>query len=147
MNKLKKYSSKIFTVLSKIPNWIWLLFCLLLPLNFFCLKEAWLKKESASAQILAFQFPQTAPAASLPIEELLSFSITSQTKNTSCQLIFGLDKQELERSQITLKKETRLFDFPSNLLDKIKDKKGGRVEIVLDCPENRENIYKYLTLP
>ena len=146
MKTFEKSWQKIQSFFLKVPTWLWLLLLLLLPLNFFCLKESLLQKKNSAPQVLAFQNPETSLENNSSLEKLLAFQVFSEKDERGCQLKFLLDKKEANTEKIVLKKGENPFTFPSDLLEKLKAKKTGRVEVALDCPDSQENIYKNISI-
>lgn len=137
MNNFKNIFNQTKSKIQKIPSFWWLLILIFLPINFFLFKEKNAQQKNSSPYELAFLSPQTSSKS-------LDFFITiTNKKTTTCQINFLLNKENIIQQEIILKSEKKVFSFPENFFQKANPKKGDKIEIILNCGDFQENIYKY----
>lgn len=144
MNNFKNIFKKTNSNIQELPSFWWLFILIFLPINFFLFKEKKLQEKNSSPYEIAFISPQTQAPKEILSQESLNFFITSTNKkNNSCQINFLLNQKNILQQEVVLKKEKKAFSFPKDFFQKTTPQKGDKIEIILECENTKENIYKY----
>lgn len=147
MLKIKNFFQLSSEKFSRWPAIVWLMLLILLPLNFFCLKEKFLKEKNAPNFEMAFSSPETSASPEVSLEKITEFSVFSSNKKaTPCVLNFFLNQEKISEKKVSLKNEKKIILPEEAVTEKIIEQKGGKLEITLQCENFQENIYKYLSL-
>lgn len=144
MNNFKNIFNQATFKIQKIPSFWWLFILIFLPINFFLFKEKSLQEKNSSPYEIAFISPQAQTPTEVLSPESLNFFITSANKKKdSCQIKFLLNQQNILQQEIVLKQEKKDFSFPKAFFQKTSPEKGDKIEIILECGNTKENIYKH----
>lgn len=147
MVKIKAFFSLISQKAELVPPSAWLLILIFLPLNFLYLKESFGQKEDGADVEMAFSSPATTVSSKNSLSEIMEFTIFSKNKKDGpCQLASWLNGERLSQKEIKLKAEKKSFSLEKDLEEGLLEKKGGKIEIHLQCQNLEESINKNLVL-